>query len=91
MTQRVVDDVAVEVDLAGEFRPEGAGLQVDHDECTQFQMIEQQINVIVAAIDLDAVLPPDEGEALAQLEQEFLQVMDQAGFQLAFVERLCRA
>src|ERR1017187_1610114 len=37
VTKPIVDHVAVEVELAGVFRPEGTCLQIDDNECSKFQ------------------------------------------------------
>ena len=71
VTERVVDDVAVEVELAGVFRPEGPCLQVDDNECTQFQMVEEKVDVKIRVVDLDPVLPADEGEPWPSSSRNF--------------------
>ena len=37
-------------------------------------MVEYQIDPVVRVVDGDAVLPPDKGKALAQFEQELLEM-----------------
>ena len=86
--QAVVDDVAVEVQLAGVLGFELALLQVDDDERPQPQVVEEQVYVEILVADVEAVLPADEGEALAEFEQELLQMADEFGFELAFLEWL---
>lgn len=88
MLESVVDDVAVEVQLAGVLGLELALLQVDDDERAQPQVVEQQVDVEILVADVEAVLPADEGEALAELEQELLQMTDELGFEFAFLEWL---
>ncbi len=88
VAQPVIHDVAVEVHLAGVLGLEGAFLEVDHDEAAEAEMIEEQVEVEIIVADIEAVLPADEGEALAEFEQEFLEVGEQAGFQFALMEGL---
>ena len=88
VAQPVVHHVAVEVHLAGVLGLEGAFLQVDDHEAAQAQVVEQQVDVEVLLADVEVILPPDEGEALAEFQQELLQVGQQAGFQFALVEGL---
>jgi hypothetical protein len=76
VAELVVDDVAVEVELAGIFRSEASCFQVDYNECSKFQMVEEKINVKISVVDLDPILPADEGEPVAKLKQESLQVTD---------------
>jgi len=83
----VVDDIAVKVQLAGIFRSEFALLELDDHKCAQAQVVEKQIDVELLVSDIELVLPPDKSKPLAKLQQEFFQVADQFGFQLAFVER----
>lgn len=86
--QLVVDHVAVEVQLAGVLRLELAALQLDHHVAAQLDVEEQQVDEVLLLADLHPVLPPHEGEALAEFEQELLQVLHQPGFQLALAKRL---
>jgi hypothetical protein len=45
-------------------------------------VIEEQIDVVVVAVDDDALLPGNEGEAGAQLEQESLDLAQQRRFEV---------
>ena len=76
VAQLIVDDVAVEIELAGVFRLEGTGFQVNYDEGPQSQVVKQQVDIKLRIVYLDPVLPPDENETLSEFEQEFLQVTD---------------
>jgi hypothetical protein len=58
------------------------------DECPQPWAIEEQVDIEVFVADIEPVLPPDEGESLAEFEQEFLRVADEFSLELAFLERL---
>ncbi len=44
------------------------------------------VDVEILTAHFDALLPADESDALAEFEQEFLDVGEQIGFQFAFVE-----
>ena len=68
--QPVIDDVDVEVQLTDVFRFCRNGFQLEDDETAQFQMVEKQVDEIVAGTNGDLVLPADECEAGAQFGQE---------------------
>lgn len=79
-----IDRREVEIHLAGKFRSEVLDFQFDDDEATQPQMIEKQVEIIILAAHLKMVLAADEGEALAQLEDQRAQMVDQPLFELPF-------
>ncbi|CKT02051.1 Uncharacterised protein [Mycobacterium tuberculosis] len=58
-----------------------ANLEVDQHVALEHGVIENQVDVEVVAIDRDSLLPRHEREALAQFEQEGLQVVDECLFQ----------
>ena len=87
MFEAIIDHIAVKVKLACIFRLELALFQVNHDERPQPQMVEEQIDVEVLVADIEAILPADEREALAEFEQEFFQVAHQLRFEFALLER----
>src|SRR5207302_349946 len=86
VAELVIDDAQVEIHLAGVFGLELAGLQVDDNEAAQFQVVEQQVDVKVGITDVQVKLPADKREALPQLQQKPLQVVEEIGFQLPLVE-----
>ena len=51
-------------------------------------MVEEQVDVVVLVADIEAMLPADEGEALSELDQEFLQMTDERGLEFALMEWL---
>ncbi len=53
---------------------ERALLELDRDQAPELAVVEEQIDVEVVAVELDALLPGDEGEAGAEFEQEELQL-----------------
>lgn len=75
--QQLIDHGQVEVELTDEGRFARYGLQLDDDEATQLQMIEEQVDLEVLVTDLKRNLPTNEREAGAQLQQEPLDVRDQ--------------
>ena len=54
----------------GDFILELAELQLDGDEAAQSPVVEKQVQVVVAAVDGDALLALDEGEPNAELQYE---------------------
>jgi len=73
VAQVVVDPGDVEAELAGVLRDELVDLEFDDDEAGLGPVEEQQVDVEVVAVDLEVVLPTDEGKAMAELKQERLQ------------------
>ena len=59
-------------------------LEVDKHEAAQDAVIKDQIDLVVRVIERDAILPADEGEALAQFEEELLEVVAKHRFELRF-------
>jgi hypothetical protein len=51
-------------------------------------VVEEQIDGEVFVADAEAVLPAHECKALTEFEQELLQVLNESGFEFAFLERL---
>lgn len=59
-------------------------LQINEDEAAQDALVKDQINLVVRVVQRNAVLPPDEGETLAEFEQELLEVVAKNRFELGF-------
>ena len=57
-------------------------LQFHHDQPPEFAVVEQEVDVKVVAVELDALLPGDEGKARAQLQQEGFQLPEDGVFQV---------
>lgn len=72
--------VAVHMHLPHIGMSKAAQLQVDNDQASQFAMEEQQIHPILSLVDAQPALPPDEGEAFAQFQQEVFPPPDQGRF-----------
>ena len=53
-------------------------------------MVEQEINVELAVTHLQVILATDESEALSEFQQETFQLVQEIGFQFAFVEWFLR-
>ncbi len=62
-----------------------AGFQVDQNKTLEQVIIEHQVDIEVVGFAADAELPPDEGQTLAHLQQELLEIADDGGFQCALV------
>jgi methyl coenzyme M reductase subunit D len=76
MAQPVIDGRQVEFHPAGILRLEVVDLEVDHNEAPQAQVKEEEIEVEVLVADLEVILAADKGEALAEFEEEFTQVIE---------------
>jgi len=60
---------------------EGPGLQIDEHEALEDVVVEDEIDVVVRAIDRDALLAADETEAAPEFEEEGLELIDQCLFE----------
>ena len=47
-------------------------------------MIEDEIDSVMGVVEGDAVLPPDKGEAFAQLQKKRLKMIAEKGFKIGF-------
>lgn len=63
-----------------------ADLEIDEYEAFEQVVVEDQIDEAVFIFNAQVLLAGDKGETLAQLQQEGLQLLDEAGFQLALEE-----
>ena len=68
--EKVIHRGEVEIHFAGVLRLEGATLQVDDDEATKLQVVEQKVKAIVFARNLQRVLAANEGKPCAEFQQE---------------------
>ena len=57
-------------------------LQVDDQIATQEAVVEDEIEKVVVAIEGESLLPRLEEEALAEFEEEVLQVRDEGGLEI---------
>jgi hypothetical protein len=86
MAKFVIQDVEVEVHFAGVLGLEVFGFEVDDDEAAEVEVVEKEVDGEVFAGYVDAILAADEGEALAELEKEFFDMVEELGFEFALVE-----
>ena len=84
----VVDDVQIEVELAGELRLELADLELDDHVAQQLDVEEEEVDEELVTGDLQALLPPREGEAGAKLEHEPLDVLEQRQLEAPLLDDL---
>ena len=80
----------IHVHLAHVLVGELVHFKVDQQKAFEMKVVEHQIDEVVAVIGADALLAFDEGKALAQLQQELLQVGDDALFEVAFLPGFIR-
>ena len=73
--------IQIKVHLAGIGVREFSGFEIDEHEALQPPMKEHQIDTIPFVTDAEALLASDEGEIVAQLEQEMFKVKNQCLFQ----------
>ncbi len=72
----VVHGGEIEIHFPGEFGLEGFHLEIDHDIAAKAQVIEEEIDIVILSPDFEMDLTPDQREADAQFEQEFLDMFD---------------
>ena len=78
-----VEEVHVHLHLPQVLVGELAELEVNEHEAAQQPVVKHEVDVEVVAVEGDALLPGHEAEALAQLQQERLQVVDDGLLQVA--------
>ena len=85
MSKCVVDRGEIEIHFARGFGGKVACLEIDDDEAAQLQVIEEEIEVEVLIANVQVNLPSDQCKSRAQFEEKFLDVVDEAEFDGAFV------
>jgi|SRR5271157_4552799 len=73
----------VKLHLPGMLRAEFLQLEVHGHKPPQFAMIEQQVDIKVFIVHPDPLLPRNEGETIAEFEQEGFDLSQDRGFQLS--------
>ena len=63
-----------------------AELQVDKHKAFQNVVVEHKVNVEMASVKGDFLLPCNEAETPAEFKQKFLQVVDNSLFQILFLK-----
>jgi hypothetical protein len=64
-----------------------ADLQVHQHETAKEPVVEHQVDIEVIAFEGQALLPRDEAEALAQLQKEILEPLDDRSLEIGFEPR----
>jgi hypothetical protein len=82
-TQLIVHGREIKIYFASELGFEGLHFEVHYYETAQAQMIEEQVEREFFARHFQPVLSPDECEADAELDQEFLDVFEQSKLKFA--------
>ena len=59
-------------------------LEIDENEAAEDAVVEHEIDAVVGVVERDAVLSADEGESLAKLKEEGLEVIAEECFQVGF-------
>jgi len=75
----------VETEFADVLGLEGAGFEFDHDVAAEFQVIEEEIDEEIVASHFKRNLTTDEGEAGSEFDKEVGDVLDEGGFDGAFL------
>ena len=74
----------IQLHLAGIGRLEIAELQLDDYQPPQPAMVEEQVDVVVVAVERDALLPFDEGEAGPSSRRNALDLAEQRRLSRSF-------
>jgi hypothetical protein len=73
----VVVEAHIHVHLADVLVGEFAGLEVKEDEALEQVVIENKVDIEILGLGAEALLAGDEGEALAQFQEECLEIINQ--------------
>lgn len=79
--------VQVSIELSGIFMGEGSDLEFNENVALQDTVVKHEIDEEVVFTDEQAFLASFKAEAVAELEEEVLQVIEQGGFEIAFFDR----
>src|SRR3569833_1505818 len=90
MPQQVVDGGKVKVHLPCMFRLELASFQVDHYKASQFQVVEEQVKIVIVIADFQVILIPYESEAPSKFQEKPANVLDQPALNIAFVSLIAQ-
>jgi hypothetical protein len=71
-----VEEVHVHLHLAEVLVRELAQLEIDEDETAEQAVVEDEVDIEVIALESHALLPCNEAEALAELEEKALEAID---------------
>ena len=78
--------VDVHLHLSDVLMGEIARFEVDKDEAFQNIVIEHEVDMKVPPVEVDVLLPCDEGEAAPKFQEKFLQVVDERLLKVGFVK-----
>lgn len=81
----------VEIELADITGSKSPCFQLDDDVTAELEVVEKEIERVVLAADFKPYLPPDEGEAGAKRDEEFLDVIDEGLLHLGLPAGIGRA
>jgi hypothetical protein len=79
-----VEEFEVEVHLARKLRLEGPDFEVNGHEAMETAVEEEEVHVVGLVGELEGVLVADEGEAVAEFEEEVLELVEELAFQFEF-------
>ena len=79
----LIEHVEIEIHLAGIFRLEWPRFQFKGNQRLEKAVIEQQIDEILLVAQRQTMLPPHETEAIAQFQDEILQLLNKPALKLA--------
>ena len=78
--------VHIQLKLAEVFVRQFADIEVNEHVAFENGVVEDEINVEMVAVESEALLAGDEGEAFAQFQEEGLKVGDEGGFEFRLNE-----
>jgi hypothetical protein len=89
VAQTLIDDAAIEIHLARVLGLERPAFEVHDHEAAEAQVVKEEVEIEVVAANVKMILASNEGEALAEFEDEFFDFGQQGEFEFALAERFC--
>src|ERR1035437_2783225 len=85
MTKEVIDSGEVEVHLPGILGFKPAHFEIDDNEASELQVVEEQIDLEILSSNLERHLTSDEGKSHAEFDEKLAQVRKKPMFEVALL------
>src|ERR1035437_5101121 len=85
MTKEVIDSGEVEIHLPGILGFKPAHFEIDDNEASELQVVEEQIDLEILSSNLERHLTSDEGKSHAEFDEKLAQVRKKPMFEVALL------